>query len=82
MCVLSLHVFEACVRGVLDVLSRLVMIRAATGGVYRAFAVVSGSFEAFLVRVFMSLLRAAAVLLQLFGVFLVYGSTWMTTLIN
>ena len=81
-CFFSVCVVSACVRGVLDMLSRLVMIRAATGGVFRTFAVVSGSFEAFLMRVFMSLSRAAAVLLQLFGVFYVYGSTWMTALLN
>jgi hypothetical protein len=46
------------------------MIRAAAGDVFGAFAVVSGSFEAFPMRVFRSLSRAAAVLLQLFGVFL------------
>ena len=69
-CFFSVCVVSACVRGVLDVRSRLVMIRAAAGDVFGAFAVVSGSFEAFPMRVFRSLSRAAAVLLQLFGVFL------------
>ena len=82
-CFFSVGVLSACVRGVLlRRRFRLVMIRAATGGVFRAFAVVSGSFEAFLMRVSGSLSRAASMLLQLFGVFLVYGSTWMTALIN
>ena len=63
-CFFSVCVVSACVRGVLlRRRFRLVMIRAATGGVFRAFAVVSGSFEAFLMRVFRSLSRAAALLL-------------------
>jgi hypothetical protein len=48
----------------------LEITRAASEDVFRASAVVSGSFEAFLMRVFRSLTRVAAVLLQLFGVFL------------